>query len=95
MSLQEALKNRIALEEKNQLKHDTRFDDRVRRESHTCLLLIAVISAALYAVGINYYYKYQTKAHASEILAKSEMTTREVRQLNIAKAPSEKAHGTR
>ncbi len=93
MSLQDALKNRIALEEKNKLKHDTRFDDRIRRESHTCLLLIAALAAAVYAIGASYYYK--TKAHEGRILAKSEMSKQEVKQLNIAKAIPEKAHGTR
>ena len=91
----EAAKRRKELEALGKLPHDTRFDDRVTKEAKNCLLLIAVLTAVVYAVGINYYYKTQAKAHASEILAKSEMTTKEVRQLNIAKAPSEKAHAAR
>lgn len=93
MSLQQSLENRKKLEKLGKLPHDTRFDDRVRRESHTCLLLIAALTAAVYAIGASYYYK--TQAHEDRILAKSEMTKQEVRQLNLAKAPSEKAHAAR
>lgn len=91
MSLQQSLENRKKLEQLGKLPHDTRFDDRVRRESHTCLLLIAALTAAVYAIGASYYYK--TKAHEGRILAKSEMTNQEIKSLNLAKLPTEKAHG--
>lgn len=93
MSLQQSLENRKKLEQLGKLPHDTRFDDRVRHETKNCLLLIAALTAAVYAIGASYYYK--TQAHEGPILAKSEMSTKEVRQLNIAKALPEKAHGTR
>ena len=91
----EAAKRRKELEALGKLPHDRRFDDRIKRESRNCLLLIAALSAVVYAVGINYYYKTQAKAHESEILAKSEMSQKEIKQLNISKAIGGKSDGTR
>lgn len=88
-----AAKNRKILQKINKLPLDRRFDDRVKKESHNCLLLAAFISAALYALGIQTYYKTQSKAHASEILVKSELTEKEIKQLNIPRLPVEKVHG--
>ena len=89
----EAAKRRKELERLGKLPHDTSFDDRVKKESRNCLLLIAALSAVVYAIGINYYYKTQAKAHASEILAKSEMSQKEIKQLNISRAIGEKPNG--
>ena len=89
----EAAKNRKNLEKLGKLPHDRRFDDRVKRESYNCLLLIAALTAAVFALGINYYYKTQAKAHAAEILAKSEMSQKEIKALNITKAIGEKSNG--
>ncbi len=88
-----AAKRRKTLESLGQLPHDRRFDDRIKKESHNVLVLIAILSAALYALGIQTYYKTQAKAHASEILVKSELTEKEIKQLNIPIIPAEKVNG--
>ena len=89
----EAAKRRKELEALGKLPHDRRFDDRVKKESRNCLLLIAALSAVVYAIGINYYYKTQATAHQAEILAKSEMSQKEIKQLNISRAIGEKPNG--
>ncbi len=88
-----AAKNRKILRKLGKLPYDRRYDDRVKSESHNVLVLIAILSAALYALGIQTYYKTQAKAHASEILVKSELTKKEIKQLNIPIIPAEKVNG--
>lgn len=93
MSLQDTLNNRRNLERTGKLRHDTRFDDMERTARSSVLLLIAILTAGAYALGIDAYYrmKYST-AQPGEIKAKSEMTKQEIKQLNIAKAEVEKRH---
>ena len=91
----EAAKRRKELEALGKLPHDRRFDDRVARESKNCLILLGVLSAVVYAVGVNYYYKTQAESHSGEILAKSEMSQKQIKALNISRAIGEKPNGAR
>lgn len=93
MSLQETLNNRRNLERTGKLKHDSRFDDMEKHARSSILLLIAILTAGAYALGIDAYYrmKYST-AQTGEIKAKSELSKREIKQLNIAQAKPEKRH---
>ena len=90
MSLAETLQNRKNLERTGKLKHDSRFDDLERRANQHILIVVAVLVAMAYAVGVDIYYRTKyMQATEGQILAKSEMTKAEVKALNIAKAPTE------
>ena len=93
MSLAETLQNRKNLERTGKLKHDSRFDDMEKHARSSILLLIAILTAGAYAVGIDAYYRMKySGAQPGEIKALSEMTKQEIKALNIAKAPTEKRH---
>jgi hypothetical protein len=88
-----AAERRKELEKCGKLPHDKRFDDRVKRESHNCIILLALLTAGVYVLSIDAYYRFNyAPAQSGEIRAKSEMSKAEVKALNIAKAPAEKRH---
>ena len=94
MSLQDTLNNRRNLERTGKLRHDKRFDDMEKHARSSILLLIAILTAGAYAVGIDAYYRMKySGAQSSEIKAKSELSKREIKQLNIAQAKPEKRNG--
>lgn len=91
MSLADTLQNRKNLEQTAKIKHDIRFDDLERRSNQHLLIVVAVVAAVAYAVGIDMYYRTKyTVALEGHIQAKSEMSKAEIKALNIAKAPSDK-----
>jgi hypothetical protein len=91
MSLAETLQNRKNLERTGKLRHDSRFDDLERRANQHILIVVALLTAAAYAVGVDIYYRSKyTVAMEGQILAKSEMSKAEVKALNIAQVKPEK-----
>lgn len=89
---EQAARKRRTLEVAGKLKHDQSFDDAVNQERKTGMLILALLVAMAYGVGIDVYYrvKYPAAAHSGEILAKSEMTKSEIKALQIANVPVEK-----
>jgi Tfp pilus assembly protein PilO len=87
---EQAARKRYALERLAKLKHNTNFDVDEPQNKNT-LLIIALIVAVVYGFGIDFYYstKYSQAQHG-EILAKSELTDKEVKALNIMPVKSER-----
>jgi hypothetical protein len=83
-TLADTLKKRIALEKQAQLKH-TVSQNIESRSNKSLLIVSAVLVAAFYAVAVNIYWRLEySAAKPGQILAKSEMTPQEIK--NIKKA---------
>lgn len=89
---EQAARKRRTLEEAGKLSHDESFDNRIKSERKSGMLVLALLVALAYGFAIDVYYrvKYPVAAHSGEILAKSEMSKPDIKALNIARAPVEK-----
>ena len=82
---EQAARKRKTLEATGKLKHDSRFDDRVKKENKNLLLAVAVLTAIVYGFSVDAYYRIKySGAQSGKIHAKSEMTKAEISKLNLA-----------
>lgn len=87
---EQALRNRLTLEQQAQIRHDDRFDRMYRRERYSMLLILAVLVSGAFFLSMDVIASLDEGAKPGKIYAKSEMTKSEVKALNIMPMQGEK-----